>query len=485
MKFGLSDTTIENIQKVFENNAKIDEVIVFGSRVKGNYKEGSDIDLAVKGNNISFDYLLKLHGQLDDLNLSYKIDLLDYGTIKEPALVEHIDRVGIVFYNQWKEYKLDEVYDFASGLSKSRDQFGYGFGFLSYMNIFDNYFVPNELDSLVNSTDKERKSCSIKRGDVFLTRTSETDEDLGVSSVALIDYPDATFNGFTKRLRPNGNVKVLPEYAGFYFRSPRFRASVSGISSMTTRASLNNGMLSTLKIIIPTIETQTSIVDTLLSLHKKIDLLQRQNKTLEQLAETLFRQWFVEEADDSWEVGTLNDEFDFVMGQSPEGITLNEDKNGIIFYQGRSDFGFRFPEPRVYTTSPSRIAKRFDTLVSVRAPVGDMNMALEECCLGRGVAAFKYKHKPDFHSYTYYKLRSLMQQIKQFEDNGSVFGSIGKDDFKKLEDVIPSNEIISKFQNEVKPSDDKIYLNTIQIKQLTQLRDALLPKLMSGEVRVN
>ncbi len=157
----------------------------------------------------------------------------------------------------------------------------------------------------------------------------------------------------------------------------------------------------------------------------------------------------------------------------------------MIFYQGKSDFGFRFPEPRVYTTAPTRIAKPFDTLISVRAPVGDINMALEECCLGRGVAAFRYKHNPEFYSYTYYKMRSLTEPIKQFEDSGTVFGSIGKDDFKKLECVIPPNELILKFQEISKPNDDKIKSNTQQIRTLTQLRNTLLPKLMSGEIRLN
>ena len=184
-------------------------------------------------------------------------------------------------------------------------------------------------------------------------------------------------------------------------------------------------------------------------------------------------------------LGTRIDEFDFTMGQSPPGETLNEDKSGTVFFQGRSDFSFRFPTPRVYTTTPVRFAKPLDTLISVRAPVGDMNMAYEECCLGRGVAAFRYKHNKSYYSYTYYKLRSLMDQIKQFEDNGSVFGSIGKDDFKKLENIIPPKKVIDKFQSVSKPIDDKIILNTTQIRTLTQLRDTLLPKLMNGEVRVN
>ncbi|MEK6780951.1 MAG: restriction endonuclease subunit S [Bacteroidota bacterium] len=230
---------------------------------------------------------------------------------------------------------------------------------------------------------------------------------------------------------------------------------------------------------------QTAIAEILSSLDDKIDLLHRQNKTLEQLAETLFRQWFEEEAEESWEVGTIADEFDFVMGQSPLGVTLNENQDGMIFFQGRTDFGYRFPTPRVYTTDPIRLARRFDTLVSVRAPVGDMNMSSDDCCLGRGVAAFRYEPDNSFYSYTYYKMRSLMGQIKQFEDSGTVFGSIGKDDFKELESVIPPRKLVEEFQNKTKSFDDKIYSNTTQIRTLTQLRDTLLPKLMSGEVRVN
>ena len=173
------------------------------------------------------------------------------------------------------------------------------------------------------------------------------------------------------------------------------------------------------------------------------------------------------------------------MGQSPLGTELNETGQGIIFYQGRTDFGFRFPTPRIYTTAPTRIAKPFDTLISVRAPVGDMNMAYEECCLGRGVAAFRYRINNGFYSYTYYKLRSLIEPIKQFEDNGSVFGSIGKDDFKNLEIILPPKYLVEDFQKKAKPLDDKIIVNTAQIRTLTTLRDTLLPKLMSGEVRVS
>lgn len=238
------------------------------------------------------------------------------------------------------------------------------------------------------------------------------------------------------------------------------------------------------EIQLPPLPEQKAIASVLSSLDDKIDLLHQQNQTLESLAETLFRQWFIEEAKEDWEERKLGDEFDFTMGQSPPGDTYNENNEGIPLYQGNADFGFRFPTNRIFTTDPKRFAEKYDTLISVRAPVGAQNMSNERCCIGRGVAAFRYKEDKSYFSYTYYKLASLMNEIKQFNEAGTVFGSISKTDFENIDIVKPPKSIIDKFEIEVKPIDLKIFENSKQIQTLTQLRDTLLPKLMSGEVRV-
>ncbi len=232
------------------------------------------------------------------------------------------------------------------------------------------------------------------------------------------------------------------------------------------------------------IDEQKSIASILSSLDDKIDLLHRQNATLEKMAETLFRQWFIEEEKEEWESGKLDDEFDFTMGTSPPGESYNEEGIGIPLYQGNADFGFRFPTKRVFTSDPKRFAEEFDTLISVRAPVGEQNMANEKCCIGRGLAAFKYKLDNSFYTYTYYKMKSLMDEIKQFNETGTVFGSISKSDFENIDICIPDKPTIIKFKNIVKPIDDKIINNTIQIRTLTTIRDTLLPKLMKGEIKV-
>lgn len=325
------------------------------------------------------------------------------------------------------------------------------------------------------------KRFQLKKGDIIVARTGAT---VGVNRFIKEDLK-AVYNNGLIRLRADRS-KCLPEYLFYNLRTLYYHSFIESISGGTsTQPNMQINALVSFEMFLPPLPEQTAIASILSSLDDKIDLLHRQNKTLEQLAETLFRQWFVEEVGEGWEVGTIQDEFDFIMGQSPIGATLNVDQVGMIFYQGRTDFGTRFPEPRVYTTAPTRLAKKFDTLVSVRAPVGDMNMAIEDCCLGRGVAAFRYKYNPAFYTYTYYKMRSLMSQIKQFEDSGTIFGSIGKDDFKKLSNILPPKKLIEEYQTKAKPLDDKIFSNTTQIRTLTQLRDTLLPKLMSGEVRVS
>lgn len=239
-----------------------------------------------------------------------------------------------------------------------------------------------------------------------------------------------------------------------------------------------------LLISLPPLSEQKRIASILSSLDDKIDLLHRENKTLEAMAETLFRQWFIEEAKEDWEEGKLGDEFEFIMGQSPSGESFNEEGIGIPMYQGNADFGFRFPTKRIFTTQPTKFAEINDTLISVRAPVGAQNMAIERCCIGRGVAAFRYKNNSLFYSYTYYKLKSLLNEIKQYNDNGTVFGSISKSDFENLDIVIPDKDTILKFQKQINPIDDKIINNNNEIQTLIQTRDGLLSRLMSGEVKI-
>lgn len=192
---------------------------------------------------------------------------------------------------------------------------------------------------------------------------------------------------------------------------------------------------------------------------------------------------FVDNPDLDPTQGVLSDIASITMGQSPSGSSYNEDGIGEVFYQGRAEFGFRFPTRRLYTTEPKRIAETDDVLLSVRAPVGDLNVAFERCCIGRGLGAI---HSKDGNSsFLLYTMYSLKPQLDVFNGEGTVFGSINRDGLSNLPVNIPSADEVAKFEAIVRPMDDLIRTNYEEICRLQAIRDSLLPKLMSGEIDVS
>lgn len=192
---------------------------------------------------------------------------------------------------------------------------------------------------------------------------------------------------------------------------------------------------------------------------------------------------FIDNPDSNWETGTLSDIANITMGQSPSGSSYNEDGNGTIFFQGRAEFGFRFPSVRLFTTEPKRTACENDTLMSVRAPVGDLNVAHRDCCIGRGLAAIHSKN--NHQSFVHYTMFSLKKQLDVFNGEGTVFGSINRNSLNEMPILIPSEEKLDEFERIVAPMDTAIRNNYDEICRLEQIRDSLLPKLMSGELDVS
>jgi len=281
----------------------------------------------------------------------------------------------------------------------------------------------------------------------------------------------------------------------YYLRSKIGQYEIQKRMSGTTQAYVTLGSLRSLPVVVPNLESeQKAIAGVLSSLDDKIDLLWRQNKTLENIAQAIFKEWFVHftingqklklnpitNLPNGWKMGKLADEFQIVMGQSPSGESYNELGDGLIFFQGRAEFQDRFPAIRLYTTEPKRFAEKFDVLVSVRAPVGDINVAFDRCCIGRGLAAVRSRYK----SYALYKIKSLQDAFNKFEAEGTVFGSINKDAFAGIEAIIPDEQSVKLFEATAKPIDTKIFNNHNQIHTLSKLRDSLLPKLMKGEIRI-
>lgn len=207
------------------------------------------------------------------------------------------------------------------------------------------------------------------------------------------------------------------------------------------------------------------------------------NDNLEQQAKALFEEIFITNASTEWSQGVLSDIAIITMGQSPSGSTYNEDNDGTVFYQGRTDFGFRYPSQRLFTTEPKRFAQPNDVLLSVRAPVGDLNVAYQKCCIGRGLGAIR--SKDSYQSFILYLMFSLQKKLNVFNGEGTVFGSINRDALNSMPITIPPTEIMDEFEYAVSPIDAMIRSNYEEICKLQTIRDSILPKLMSGELDVS
>lgn len=250
--------------------------------------------------------------------------------------------------------------------------------------------------------------------------------------------------------------------------------------------------------------TQDKVALVIKSIDRKISNNNKINAELESLAKTIYDYWFLQfefpneegkpykssggkmvwneelkrEIPEGWRKGSLSDICSITMGASPNGESLNENQNGLIFYQGKADFSFRFPSIRMFTTSPIRYAKKNDVLISVRAPVGDLNIANNDCCIGRGLAALH----SSYPSYLYYKMVSSKNLFSYYNQNGTTFGAVTKENLHNLEIVVPNEKTIMLFEKTISPLDKKISILSQENQELSSLRDFLLPMLMNGQI---
>ena len=304
---------------------------------------------------------------------------------------------------------------------------------------------------------------------------------------AFVDFENTSnYIASTKLMVLRHNDKVLPEFLYAILKSNYVIEELQHLAetrSGTFPQITFSSELSPMKVSLPDKKTQEQIVSVLSSIEQKMDANVQINNNLEQQAQTIYQQMFVDNPSPEWKEGILSDIADITMGQSPSGSSYNEESNGTIFFQGRAEFGFRFPTVRLFTTEPKRTACANDTLMSVRAPVGDLNVAHTDCCIGRGLAAIH--SKTNHQSFVLYTMFSLKKQLDVFNGEGTVFGSINRNSLNEMPILIPSDEKLDEFEGIVAPMDTAIRNNYDEICRLEQIRDSLLPKLMSGELDVS
>ncbi len=306
---------------------------------------------------------------------------------------------------------------------------------------------------------------------------------IGCVSIIGPDDPKGIISQALLILRANTDV-VLPQYLKYFFTSKKgYNAIVSRSSGSVQVNIAKREIIEQIELDLPDIPTQKKIVGVLEALDKKISNNNAINDNLQKQAMALYASMFLDNPDLETTAGTLKDIANITMGQSPSGSSYNEDSIGEVFYQGRAEFGYRFPTRRLFTAEPKRMAEAGDVLLSVRAPVGDLNVAYERCCIGRGLGAI---HGRNGHqSFVLYTMFALRPQLDIYNGEGTVFGSINRNALNDMPIDIPSEDAIDAFEVVVRPMDDMIRTNYEENYRLQGLRDSLLPRLMSGEVDVS
>ncbi|MDD2967562.1 MAG: restriction endonuclease subunit S [Desulfovibrionaceae bacterium] len=379
----------------------------------------------------------------------------------------------------WREDILSTLVDIIGGGTPKTSVPEYWNGHIPWLSVKDF----NNEQRIVYTTEKtitqlglEKSSTTLLQKDDIIISARGT-----VGELAMIPYPMA-FNQSCYGLRAHDNIDKIFLYYLLKFNIDIIKYNVHGSVFDTITRSTFDGIT----VLIPPLETQQKIASILSDLDDKIELNNKINKNLEEQAQALFKSWFVDfepfggVMPEGWKRGKLSEIATVTMGQSPSGISYNEDAIGTLFFQGRAEFNFRFPSMRLFTTEPKRIAKQYDILMSVRAPVGDINVAYADCCIGRGLSAIR--SLDNCQSFMLYTMFSLKERLNIFNGEGTIFGSITRDSLNDIEVTIPALAIKKKFEYIVAPMDAAIFNNSQENTRLAALRDTLLPKLLSGEV---
>lgn len=366
-------------------------------------------------------------------------------------------------------------------------------------------FIDNSVLKYHNPEVKVDEKHFIKKGDVVINST-------GTGTVGRTYYfgysPEQIFaDSHVTLVRTNSEV-LNPQFLMYQLSTKAYQHFIEGsfLAGSTGQVEFNKSKVQQLPILLPTISEQNSIVNILSSLDEKIELNNQMNETLEEMAQALFKRWFVDfefpneegqpykssggemvESElgmipDKWKIITLKDVASLTMGVSPSSDSYNNSEEGLPLINGAADFKGKNISPGKYTSSPKKICELGDMIFGVRATIGNTVFADKQYAIGRGVAALRPIKNVD-KEVIFYQLEYAMEKLVN-SASGSVFSNLKKGDIESVKFAY-YQPIVQQFHNIVNPIVEKIIFNDKETLNLTLIRDALLPKLMSGEIRVS
>ncbi|WP_346199756.1 restriction endonuclease subunit S [Caldifermentibacillus hisashii] len=402
-------------------------------------------------------------------------------------------------FNEWREEKLEDVIEFNPSETIKKGKVVKKIGMDKLMPF------QRKIEGFVVT--KYTSGTKFRNGDTLLARITPCLENGKTAQVSILEEGEVGF-GSTEFI-------VLREKPGISDRNFIYYLSISpklrdiAIKSMTGTSGRQRAQVDVIKnsiIKLPPIEEQRQIANILSSLDEKIEINNEINKKLEEMAQAIFQHWFVDfefpnengepykssggEMVESelgmipkgWTITTLSKYGKLQMGLSPKSNTYNEEGIGIPLLNGAADFSGKLITPNKYTTDPKRICKENDLVFCIRATIGNITYADKQYCLGRGVASITPLHET-YSEYIYYNLKRKMDELIS-KATGSVILGLSKPDINEMKMVVPNEGVLLNFHKIVSKFHKTTRNNDIQNLRLSNIRDTLLPKLMSGEIRV-
>ena len=469
MKFGLEESIIEKIIQVFEANSKVDKALVVGSRAKGNYRPDSDIDIVIKGCDLTSDDIIKMNVSFEKKGIYYKIDLIDYSSLNERTFVEHIDNVGIELYSSWKEYNLGKLCTkIGSGATPTGGSNAYkanGISLIRSQNILDFKFSYNGLAFIDDDQAMALKNVTVEKNDILLNITGDS-----VTRACKVpkEVLPARVNQHVAILRPN-KKKLDFDFLLYQLQSKKENLLIlSEIGG--TRNALTKAMLEDFVLTIPGFLEQVKISNILSSLDNKIDLLHRQNKTLEQLAETLFKQRFIMGIDEEWSIIKLCQLGKIICGKTPSK-KIAEYFNGEIPFIKIPDmhgktFVFDSEDSLTELGLSSQLNKTVppkSICVSCIATVGLVVMNAKTSQTNQQINSI-IPYKEIYRYFLYLLMLSMKDDLLAMASGGTATDNLNTGDFSNIEIVLPSEKLLKEFHEEVNPIFEKIFIKKSGIK---------------------
>ena len=494
MTDGLKNVHREAIIAEIAANERVERAVLFGSRATGTNTVSSDVDIALFGDRLTLTDLARLAAALDEIPMAQSVDLLLHDSLQDRTLREHIRNQGIEWFarpmttrssfasrlfdasGDWSTMPFSDLVFFQEGPGIRNWQYRTeGVPFVNIRCLVNGRLDVDAMNCLDPREVQEKyRHFLLDEGDYVVSSSGTIGR---IAEVCREDLP-CMLNTSVIRMRPKDNKTLDRRFLRYFLTSSAFQDQIRSLASGSVQVNYGPTHLEQVSILVPPRSEQRSIGHILGTLDDKIELNRRMNVTLEAMARALFRSWFVDfdpvrakmesrdtglpkeiadlfpdqlveselgEMPAGWEVGNVEEEFEIIMGQSPPGHTYNDTGDGLPFFQGRSDFGFRYPKNRKFCTAPKRIAQPWDTIVSVRAPVGDINVAWEQCCIGRGVAALR--PRSGAVSYGYCATQVLQTHMREYEHTGTVFGAINRRQLARLPLSQPAPDVVRCFED--------------------------------------